>query len=80
MGRQNPKGKVIKHFTIEVVDCDSCPELRLNPSNPYSLMSEEERMRDLVEIFATLWGETCREWAKKGKEPIQNPLGMTGGL
>jgi len=70
MGRQNPKGKVIKHFTIEIVDVDSCPELKYNPSNPYSLMSDEERIRDLVDIFGILWAETCREWAQKGKKPI----------
>ena len=61
MGRQNPKGKVIKHFTIEVVDADSCPELKCNPNNSYSLMSEEERIRDLVDIGATLLSEMYRE-------------------
>jgi len=61
MGRQNPKGKVIKHFTIEIVDTDSCPEFKHNPSNPYSLMSDEERIRNLVDIFGILWAETCRE-------------------
>ena len=73
MGRQNPKGKVIKHFTIEIIDVDSCPELKHNPSNPYSLMSDEERIRDLVDIWATLLSEMYREVNTK-------PPGMTGGL
>ena len=65
MGRQNPKGKVIKHFTIEVVDADFCPALKHNPCNPYSLMSDEERIRDLVDIGATLLNEMSREDTKE---------------
>jgi hypothetical protein len=72
MGRQNPKGKVIKHFTIEVVDADSCPELKYNPSNPYSFMSDEERIRDLVDIWGTLLGETYRERCKRIPKTNEN--------
>ena len=32
MGRRNPRGKVIHFFTIELVDADSCPELKHNPN------------------------------------------------
>jgi hypothetical protein len=61
MGKQNPKGKVIKYFTFEIVEADTCPELKYNPSNPYSFMSDEERIRDLVDIWGTLLSETYRE-------------------
>ena len=65
MGRKNPKGKVIKHFTIEIVDCESCPEMLINSSNPYINLSDEERIKDLVDIFGILWAETCRKKALK---------------
>jgi len=64
MGRKNPRGKVIRIFTIELVDADSCPELKCNPSNPYSFMPDEERIQDLVDIWDTLWIETYREKAR----------------
>ena len=55
------KNKVIHSFTVELVDCESCPEMSTNSSNPYIDLSEEERMKDLVDIFGILWAETCRE-------------------
>ena len=58
------RNKVIHSFTVEIVDCQSCPELASNPSNPYANLSEEERMSDLIEIFGILWAETCRERLK----------------
>ena len=61
MGRQNSKGKVVKQFTVEIIDAVSCPELKYNPSNPYSLMSDEERIQDLVDIWGTLLSEMYRE-------------------
>ena len=74
MGRQNPKGKVIKHFTLEIVDADYCPELKYNPSNPYSFMSDEERIRDLVDIWGTLLSEMYRE--NRYKIPLADNRGL----
>jgi len=55
------KGKVIRSFTVEILPCGSDSSLDFNPSNPYSQLSEEERLKDLVETFSTLWAESCRE-------------------
>lgn len=64
MGRKNPKGKVIKYFTVEAVDAESDPDFKNNDSNPYAQLSEEERIKDFIEMFAILWVETCREKAR----------------
>ena len=58
-------GKVIRHFVVEVVDAGSDPVLFSNSSNPYCDMSEEERLKDFVEIFGVLWAESCREAQEK---------------
>lgn len=62
------RGKVIHHFLVEVVDSESDPALKPNASNPYAQLTEEERMRDLAEMFGILWGETCREAGKNPSE------------
>ena len=59
------KNKVIHSFIVEIVDCESCPEMSINSSNPYVNLSEEERMRDLVDIFGILWAETCRKKSRQ---------------
>lgn len=53
------QGKVIKHFTIEF---DS--KLESNPANPFSQLSDEERLKDFIETFSLLWAESCREKSK----------------
>jgi hypothetical protein len=58
--RRHP-GKVIRFFTVEVASSGSDPVLDSNSCNPYSLLSEEERVKDLVEIFGLLWAESCRK-------------------
>ncbi len=57
-------GKVIRFFTVEISDVSSAPELYVNPNNPYALLSDEERLREFVEIFGLLWAESCRETSK----------------
>ena len=57
-------GKVIRFFKVEVCDAASAPELYANPSNPYAQLSDEERIKDFVDIFGLLWGESCRETSK----------------
>ncbi len=57
-------GKVIRHFTVEI---SSDSSLDNNPSNPYTQLSEEERLKDFVETFSLLWAESCREASMKNK-------------
>ena len=59
------RGKVIRHFTVEIEDASSNPELYANPSNPYTLMSDEEREKDFVETFGMLLAESYRETCKR---------------
>jgi len=54
-------GKVIRSFKVEICDASSAPEMYANPSNPYTQLSEEERVKDFNEIFGLLWAESCRE-------------------
>ncbi|MBF0571152.1 MAG: hypothetical protein HQL12_04705 [Candidatus Omnitrophica bacterium] len=62
MSQNNPSSKKVIHsFKVEIVDCETCPELLENPSNPYINLPEEERIKDLVDIFGILWAETCRK-------------------
>lgn len=63
--KQNKRvGKVIRSFRVEVCDASSNDELYANPNNPYTQLSDEERLKDFVEIFGLLWGESCRETSK----------------
>ncbi len=59
------KGKVIRHFTVEVVSADTDPILFTNAVNVYAGLSEEERMKDLVDIFGLLWAESCRVFSQR---------------
>lgn len=65
-GAQKKKGsgKVIRLFTVEITDATSMPELYANPSNPYTQLSDEERLKEFNEIFGLLWAESCREFGK----------------
>lgn len=54
-------GKVIRLFTVEITDASSAPELYVNPSNPYTQLSDEERLKEFSEIFGLLWAESCQE-------------------
>ncbi len=59
--------KVIHSFKVEIIDCESCPEMSVNTSNPYINLSEEERIKDLVDTFGILWAETCQKNSRQGK-------------
>jgi len=54
-------GKVIRLFIVEITDASSAPELYANPSNPYTQLSDEERLKEFSEIFGLLWAESCQE-------------------
>ncbi len=51
-------GKVIRHFTVELC---SDASLEVNSSNPYTLLNEEERLKDFEETFSVLLAETYRD-------------------
>ena len=65
MRNKERKNKVIHSFIVEIVDCESCPEKLINSSNPYINLSDEERIKDLVDIFGILWAETCQRKSRQ---------------
>jgi hypothetical protein len=54
-------GRVIRLFTVEIVDASSAPEAFANLNNSYAQLSDEERMKDINETFGLLFAEACRE-------------------
>jgi hypothetical protein len=63
--KRNRSGKVIRFFTVEIAASGSDPALDSNPSNPYTQLSEEERLKDFIEMFGILWAESCQEVPQK---------------
>lgn len=59
MKQKEQAGKVIRFFTVEISDAGSTPEQYVNPNNPYAQLSDEERLREFIEIFGLLWAESC---------------------
>lgn len=53
----------VKSFQFEVclVPLETYPDLVENPANPYTQMTEEERLEELIEIMGLVWAETCLE-------------------
>jgi len=49
---------------INLVAPDAYPDLKENPTNLYSQMSDKERLQGFVETMSLIWAETCRERAK----------------
>ena len=64
MKQKERAGKVIRFFTVEISDVSSAPEQYVNLNNPYAQLSDEERLREFVEIFGLFWAESCRETSK----------------
>ncbi len=64
MKQKERAGKVIRFFTVEISDASSAPEMYVNSNNPYAQLSDEERLREFIEIFGLLWAESCRETSK----------------
>lgn len=58
---RNVRGKVIRSFTVEILPNGIDSSLDFNPNNPYSQLSDDGRLKDLIETFSILWGESCRE-------------------
>lgn len=62
-------GKVIKHFLVEIVDASFDPVLYANPNNPCTQLSDDDRLKEFIELFSVLWAESCRE--ATGKIPAK---------
>ncbi len=48
-------------FRIRLIDSSQCPDYKINRTNPLTEMSEEYRLKELVEILGNLWEETQKE-------------------
>ena len=56
-------GKVIRLFTVEIIDASTMPERYANPSNDYAQWPEEDRLKEFNEFFGLLLAESCRDAA-----------------
>ena len=61
---KKPRSKSF-HFNVRIVPPEAYPDLKDNPENPFTEISEDERMADFVEILGLIWAETCKENAFK---------------
>lgn len=52
-------------FEVRIVPLDAYPDLKENPTNPYTQMSDDDRMDELIDILGLLWAETCLDEAAK---------------
>jgi hypothetical protein len=59
--KSKKRGRVINSFNVEFDLTSSDPAMNLNPSNPHAQLSDEERLKDLIDIFGEVWSESCRE-------------------
>ena len=50
---------------IRICPPDAYPDLINNPSNPYNLLSDEDRLQDFINALSILWSETCQERARQ---------------
>jgi hypothetical protein len=57
-------GKVIRLFTVEIIDASTMPELYANSNNDYAQWPEEERLKEFNEFFGLLLAESCRDAAQ----------------
>lgn len=55
-------------FEVKIAPLDAYPDLKNNPTNLYALMSDEERLEDLIETLGVIWAETCRESGQTGPD------------
>ena len=63
MKRNNPRRVRAKPmiFTIEVAAPNAYPDLEVNPTNPFTQMSDEKRLEDIVETLGIIWAQTVIE-------------------
>ena len=50
---------------IRICPPDAYPDLINNPTTPYNLLSDEDRLRDFIDALAILWSETCQDQARE---------------
>ena len=53
------------YLEVRIAPPDAYPDLVNNPSNPYNLLSDEDRLKDFIEALAILWSETCQDKAEE---------------
>jgi|GEM_PF-1410439 len=51
-------------FEVRLVPPEAYPDLKENPFNPYTQLSDEERLEEFIEIMGIVWAETCLEKAR----------------
>lgn len=51
-------------FEVRIVPLETYPDLIQNSANPYTQMTEEDRLEELIEILGLVWAETCLERAR----------------
>ena len=51
-------------FEVRIVPLKTYPDLIQNPTNPYTQLTEEDRLEELIEIMGLVWAETCLEKAR----------------
>ena len=56
-------------FEVRVVPLETYPDLVTNPANPYTQMTEEDRLEELIEIMGLVWAETCLDKTAKCSPP-----------
>ena len=50
---------------IKICPPDAYPDLINNPTNPYNLLSDEDRLHDFINALSILWSETCQDRARE---------------
>ena len=58
-------------FTIEVAAPNAYPDLEVNPTNPFTQMSDEQRLEDIVETLGIIWAQTVLEHKLQQGQPRQ---------
>lgn len=51
-------------FEVRAVPLETYPDLIQNSANPYTQMTEDDRLEELIEILGLVWAETCLERAR----------------
>ena len=46
---------------MRVVPAEAYPDLMDNPTHEQMTMTNEERLRDLIETMGLIWADTCAE-------------------
>ena len=58
-------------FELRIVPAEMYPDLKVNPTNPYTNMTDEERLEDFIETLAVFCAETCSDKVR-GKDDLKD--------